>query len=116
MQTKFPLGWYEDLKAKHPETTDVKVVVPDWGESDLKKRGLERERCIVGTTLGHAGVITELPLEGTSDSKGKKKSFWVVYDPIFSLRAGPTQYTGPERLRPPPCQVTDIPGKKVSVI
>jgi N-acyl-phosphatidylethanolamine-hydrolysing phospholipase D len=110
MQGKFPLGWYDDLKKKHPGTKDVSVITPDWGESDLKKRGLERQRCIVGTTLGHAGVITELPLEGTEGEDGKKKSFWVVYDPIFSLRAGPTQYTGPERLRPPPCQVTDIPG------
>lgn len=115
MQAKFPLGWYEDLKAKHPGTKDVKVVRPDWGESDLKKRGLQRGRCIVGTTLGHAGVITELPLEGTRRENGEKESFWVVYDPIFSLRAGPTQYTGPERLRAPPCQVTDLPGTKASV-
>jgi N-acyl-phosphatidylethanolamine-hydrolysing phospholipase D len=116
MQSNFPLGWYEDLKKKHPGTQDVKVIVPDWGESDVKKRGLQKERCIVGTCLGHAGVLTELPLEGTGNEDGKKKSLWVVYDPIFSMRAGPTQYTGPERLRPPPCQVTDIPGKKLCAI
>lgn len=89
------------------------MVKPDWGESNLKTRGLTKSKCIIGTSLGHAGVISELPLEGTeggSDKKGDKKSLWVVYDPIFSDRAGPTQYTGPQRLRPPPCQVTDLPG------
>ncbi|TVY32136.1 N-acyl-phosphatidylethanolamine-hydrolyzing phospholipase D [Lachnellula occidentalis] len=103
LQTKFPLEWYEDLSKKHPGTRDVKVVVPDWGASTLQKRGLARDKCIVATALGHAGVITEQSLEGG-------KSFYVVYDPIFSPRAGPTQYTGPQRLRGSPCQVTDLPG------
>ena len=58
----------------------MSVVFPDWGESDLKKRGLWRERRIIGTTIGHAGVVAELPLEGTGGQDGKKKSFWVVYD------------------------------------
>jgi hypothetical protein len=105
-QISFPLSWYTDLAAKHPQTHDVKVVVPDWGKAVLKAHGLEREKCIIGTTLGHAGAIAELPLQG---SKGKE-SFWIVYDPIFSLRAGPTQYTGPQRMKAPPCQVTDLPG------
>lgn len=103
---QFPLGFYEDLAAKHPETHDVKVAIPDWGASDLKARGLAKDRCIIGTTLGHAGAITEIPLHGSKD----KTSFWVVYDPIFSPRAGPTQFTGPQRMRKPPCQVTDLPG------
>jgi hypothetical protein len=108
---KFPLGWYEDLAKKHPGTRDVKVVAPDWGASCLRDGGLEKGDCIVGTTLGHAGAIVELPLEGTAGIGDEKKSFWVVYDPVFSMRAGPTQYTGPGRMKPPPCQVTDLPGK-----
>lgn len=107
---------YDNLAKKHPGTRDVKVVAPDWGTSILKDLGFERENCLVGTTLGHAGVITELPLEGTAGEDRKKKSFWVVYDPIFSLRAGPTQYTGPQRFRPPPCQVTDLPGMGICFI
>jgi N-acyl-phosphatidylethanolamine-hydrolysing phospholipase D len=110
LESKFPLGWYDNLAKKHPGTRDVKVVAPDWGTSNLKDRGLVRGNCIVGTTLGHAGAIAEIPLEGAAGSGGEKKSFWVVYDPIFSLRAGPTQYTGPQRMKPPPCQVTDLPG------
>jgi N-acyl-phosphatidylethanolamine-hydrolysing phospholipase D len=113
VQVSFPLGFYENLAKKHPGITDVKVVSPDWGASTLKDRGLKRDNCIVATTLGHAGAITELPLEGTGKG-GEKKSFWIVYDPIFSLRAGPTQYTGPQRMRAPPCQVTDLPGKDLA--
>jgi N-acyl-phosphatidylethanolamine-hydrolysing phospholipase D len=114
LQTRFPLGWYDDLAKKHPGTRDVKVVVPDWGASNLKDRGLTKGNCVVGTLLGHAGAITELPLEGTAGEGGEKRSFWVVYDPIFSLRAGPTPYTGPQRMKPAPCQVTDLPGTGIS--
>jgi N-acyl-phosphatidylethanolamine-hydrolysing phospholipase D len=113
LQTRFPLGWYADLAKKHPGVNDVKVVVPDWGVSNLKEQGLEKDKCIVGTSLGHAGAITELPLEGTKGKGGGKESFWVVYDPIFSMRAGPTPFTGPERINPPPCQVTDLPGTSI---
>lgn len=109
LQIKFPLGWYDDLASKHPGTRDVQVQVPDWGVADLKNRGLKREGCIMGTTLGHAGSIAELPLQATAEGGGKS-SFWVVYDPIFSARAGPTQHTGPQRMRSSPCQVTDLPG------
>lgn len=114
LQSNFPLSFYPDLGKKHPEIRDVQVVVPDWGAADLKKRGLRRESCIVGTTLGHAGVITELPLEGTVGETGGKEGFWILYDPIFSTRAGPTQYTGPGRMKKSPCQVSDLPGTRSS--
>ena len=113
LEGKFPLGWYDNLAKKHPETRDVSVVVPDWGTSDLNDRGLAKGKCVVGTTLGHAGAIVEIPLGGTTGKDGEKKSFWVVYDPIFSSRAGPNQYTGPQRMKPPPCQVTDLPGMRI---
>jgi hypothetical protein len=114
LETKFPLGWYDNLAKNHPGTQDVKVVAPDWGASNLKDRGLTRDKCVIGTSLGHAGAIAELPLEGTAGEGGEKKSLWIVYDPIFSLRAGPTQYTGPERLKPPPCEVNDLPGMGIA--
>lgn len=83
---------------------------PDWGNSELEKRKMERGKCIVGTSLGHAGVLTEMPLEGTGEG-GVKSSFWMLFDPIFSVRAGPTQFTGPQRMKPAPCQVADLPGE-----
>ncbi|TVY60908.1 N-acyl-phosphatidylethanolamine-hydrolyzing phospholipase D, partial [Lachnellula suecica] len=108
LSTKFPLGWYNDLAKRHPNVHDVKVIVPDWGKSVLKQRGLEREKCIIGTPLGHAGALTEMRVNG--------KSYWALYDPIFSMRAGPTQYTGPMRMKPSPCQVTDLPGCDAVII
>lgn len=114
LQSKFPLGWYEDLAKKHPDTRDVRVVAPDWGVSSLKDRGLQKDNCIVGTWLGHAGAIVEIPLNGPAGKGVEQKSFWVVYDPIFSSRAGPTQYTGPQRMRSSPCQVADLPGTRIN--
>lgn len=126
IKSSFPLSLYSDLGKKYPDVQDVKVVVPDWGEAGLRGRGLdgdeERDECIVGTTLGHAGVMVQVPLEGTmrmSDEwgqkgEGRKERLWVVFDPIFSARAGPTQYTGPGRLRRAPCQVEDFPGMSKS--
>ncbi|PVH77134.1 Metallo-hydrolase/oxidoreductase [Cadophora sp. DSE1049] len=128
LQSSFPLSLYPNLSKKHPDIRDVKVVVPDWGEEDLKARGpgKERDECIVATTLGHAGVMVQVPLEGTmvkgegegekDDGKWGKERLWVVFDPIFSARAGPTQYTGPGRLRRAPCQVEDFPGCDAVVI
>ena len=129
IQSSFPLSLYSNLGKKYPDVQDVKVVVPDWGEGELRGRGLdgERDECIVGTTLGHAGVMVQVPLEGTMKlestgegegeegrGKGGKERLWVVFDPIFSARAGPTQYTGPGRLRRAPCQVEDFPGMSIS--
>ncbi|KAG8872348.1 hypothetical protein FRB97_007717 [Tulasnella sp. 331] len=48
-----------------------------------------------------------------SDSQSAAKIF---FDPIFSLRAGPTQYTGPKRMFPAPCQAKDLPGCDVVCI
>jgi N-acyl-phosphatidylethanolamine-hydrolysing phospholipase D len=120
--SKFPIAWYEDLAKKHPGTRDVKVVMPDWGGAYLRTRGLSIEECVVGTVLGHAGAVVELPLEGTRAGKstgrglgkgereGGKEKFYILFDPIFSDRAGPTKYTGTQRMRPSPCQVEDLPG------
>lgn len=51
----------------------MEVVVPDWGAKSLKERGLVRDRCVVGTTLGHAGIITELPFERAGKGDGKRR-------------------------------------------
>lgn len=84
---------------KHDRARNIKVITPDWGTAALKSRGLERENSVVATWLGHAGVLVELPLQETMSDDGDKKNIWVLFDPIFSTRAGPTQYTGPQRLK-----------------
>jgi N-acyl-phosphatidylethanolamine-hydrolysing phospholipase D len=116
LQGSFPLGWYGTNLPSHERARDIKVVVPDWGEATLKERGLDREKCIVGTWLGHAGVLVELPIHGAEKVDCGKQSLWVVFDPIFSARAGPTQYTGPQRMKKSPCRVEDLPGCDVVVI
>ena len=112
---KFPLGWANPALRTHAKARDVKIVKPDWGKAQLTalgEREAEMDRCIVGTWLGHAGVLVEMPLEGSVGPTGlsKKKRLWMLFDPIFSMRAGPTQWTGPKRLRESPCQVDNLPG------
>ncbi|GAA6034085.1 hypothetical protein JCM8097_000686 [Rhodosporidiobolus ruineniae] len=88
-----------------------------------------------GTWLGHASVYVELPVEvppdpyarmrgkarsgtgGGAAGEGEKEAeeeeevtLKLLFDPIFSERAGPTSYTGPGRIRPAPCKVEDLPG------
>jgi N-acyl-phosphatidylethanolamine-hydrolysing phospholipase D len=110
-----PLEWYKDALHSHEKARKLEVVEPDWGKSNRQKRGLENKRCIVGTWLGHAGAIAQLPLQGSTRSKDSKiegeveDSLWLLFDPIFSYRAGPTQYTGPARFNKSPCSVADLP-------
>jgi N-acyl-phosphatidylethanolamine-hydrolysing phospholipase D len=122
VQQPFPLGWATPDLRKNPKAREVKVVRPDWGKEVLVERGLESDNCVVGTWLGHASALVEMPLEGTQGTataggptKGKKR-LWMLFDPIFSARAGPTQWTGPGRMRESPCQVADLPGCDVVFI
>ena len=125
----FPLNWSTPLATlrKNPKARAVKVVKPDWGKAQLEARQLERDRCLVGTWLGHASVLVEMPLEGTegtalvggliADPAGRrKKSVYMLFDPMFSTRSGPTQWTGPRRFNQSPCAVGDLPGCDVVFI
>ncbi|BGP24734.1 hypothetical protein JCM10295v2_003653 [Rhodotorula toruloides] len=54
-------------------------------------------------------------IEGAVDeedqyAEDEETTLKLLFDPIFSERAGPTSYTGPGRLRPAPCKVEDLPG------
>ena len=102
---RFPLSWPKEKLQLHPKARELKVVKPDWGASSAK--GIEESNAIIGTWLGHASVLAELPLHDTSEPG---KSLWLLFDPIFSIRAGPTQWTGPRRFNDPPCQIEDLPG------
>lgn len=114
-QQPFPIGWAMPALHTHAKAREVRVVQPDWGQVQLEvlaaERGVERNQCVVGTWLGHAGTLVAMPLEGQSEER-----LWMLFDPIFSARAGPTQWTGPRRLRDSPCQVADLPGCDVVFI
>jgi N-acyl-phosphatidylethanolamine-hydrolysing phospholipase D len=106
-QRSFPLSWPKEQLHNHPKARELKVITPDWGASALKAKRSEKSQCIIGTWLGHASALAELPLMGTASPN---ESLYLLFDPIFSLRAGPTQWTGPRRFNDPPCQVSDLPG------
>jgi N-acyl-phosphatidylethanolamine-hydrolysing phospholipase D len=106
LKVSFPLNWYNSDPL--PDyLKPVEVVEPDWGVPLLKARESQSD-CIVATWLGHAGTMAEFPPLSTQDQD--KDSTYFVFDPIFSLRAGPSQMTGPARLRKSPCQASDLPG------
>jgi N-acyl-phosphatidylethanolamine-hydrolysing phospholipase D len=109
-QLSFPFSLYPTLH-KHSHARQIEVVQPDWGAASLKAQNLkERTKdCVIGTWLGHAGALVEFkPL--VSSSREEEKSVHLLFDPIFSERAGPTAYTGPSRFKKSPCQVSDLPG------
>lgn len=106
--------------AEDSKSRDIKVVTPDWGEGKgATARGNRGDRfdkhantkktaLMMGTWLGHAGAFVEMPI--TEGRDGKRRTAKFLFDPIFSGRAGPTQYTGPARYRASPCEVEDLPG------
>lgn len=56
------------------------------------------------TWLGHAGVLLQLP----ALEKGGRP-VRVIFDPIFSERASPSQRLGPTRSYAPPCRLEELP-------
>lgn len=109
-ELSFPFSLYPTLH-KHSHARTIEVVKPDWGAASLKAQNIEKgaKNCVIGTWLGHAGALVEFtPL--ISSSRTKEQSVHLLFDPIFSERAGPTAYTGPSRLKKSPCQISDLPG------
>ena len=136
----FPLAWSTPLATlrQHPKARPIALVEPDWGRAQLER---ERERnrnqdeddddddreCLVGTWLGHASALVSMPLAHTratalvggliADPAGAhNRRLHLLFDPIFSTRAGPTQWTGPRRFLPAPCRVADLPGCDVVLV
>jgi len=52
---------------------------------------------VLCTWIGHASMLIQM------DGKN------ILADPIFSNRCAPTQWIGPQRVRPTPCAVSDLP-------
>ncbi|GAA6030718.1 hypothetical protein JCM8097_006287 [Rhodosporidiobolus ruineniae] len=139
------LEWYDADKLLQTGIEDVRVVKPDWGERELRRRrrkererwmpppvsalqggkGAEREKeYVTGTWLGHAGAYATIPLSppafsssasssassSTSPAASEADKLHLLFDPIFSPRAGPTSWLGPKRAKDPPCEVEDLPG------
>ncbi|GAA6064330.1 hypothetical protein JCM10212_003575 [Sporobolomyces blumeae] len=123
-----------ELKVLKPDWGDKRVAELERREADDRKRaggdnGRKRSKYIRGTWLGHAAAFVEIPLEAQQDKAdvtaskvgsevesdpdsqpSRERTIKLLFDPIFSERAGPTSYTGPGRIRPAPCQAEDLPG------
>lgn len=115
----FPVSLYKFHHHSEAKSHSIKVVQPDWGASTLNKRQLKKSDCVIGTWLGHASALVEFPVETSSPSGSEtpthahstsSRSMYLLFDPIFSHRAGPTAYSGPSRINPPPSQISDLPG------
>ncbi|GAA5844299.1 hypothetical protein JCM3766R1_002903 [Sporobolomyces carnicolor] len=129
-------GWPKIHLHKHKFARELKVLKPDWGDKEVARlearedakrksegdNGRKRPRYLRGTWLGHAAAYVEIPLEDDFESdeaaaaaadSGEtpvRRTIKLLFDPIFSERAGPTSYTGPGRIRPAPCKPEELPG------
>ncbi|KIJ36543.1 hypothetical protein M422DRAFT_261108 [Sphaerobolus stellatus SS14] len=92
---KFPFEWAKTLH-DHPGELSV-VRKPNFG------RDIEGNSSIKGTWLGHAGFMVELC------QVEHKTPLRIIFDPIWSDRASPSQYAGPKRRLPPPCSLEELP-------
>ncbi|KAI0317529.1 beta-lactamase superfamily domain-containing protein [Amylostereum chailletii] len=91
-----PLAWARE-HAKYPDVKNVEVIRPTFGD--------QSEGALNATWLGHASWLISFPTNTSPDGQPTR----VLFDPMFSLRAGPTPYTGVRRRLPAPCDVKDLP-------
>ncbi|THH05324.1 hypothetical protein EW145_g4881 [Phellinidium pouzarii] len=94
--TSLPIEWAKDITGYTQSIT--KVVKPDFHKSAADKNTVK------ATWLGHASFLLELPLQ-----EGSYRPIRVLFDPIFSDRAGPSSWAGIRRRLPPPCSIAELP-------
>ncbi len=80
----------------------VPQVKPDFGVGQPSTK-------LKATWLGHACFLIELP----SETGGKGVT--ILFDPVFTKRCSPSQWVGPERFTPAPCDVAALPEVDVIV-
>lgn len=90
----WPVAWKKPVTDK---ARRIAVVRPEFDREDLDPNTLQT------TWLGHASVLLQIPIGF------RRRAFNVLTDPVFSLRAGPTQVTGIKRALDPPCVIHDLP-------
>ncbi|CAH7682820.1 beta-lactamase superfamily domain-domain-containing protein [Phakopsora pachyrhizi] len=80
-------------------------------ESFYKDGDVNDDGCgLVGTWIGHAGFLIQLPDLKTEDLKGGSIRIRLLFDPIFSNRAGPNQFIGTRRFQSaPPFKLKNLP-------
>lgn len=122
-----PLSWASSNLHTHEKAKRIKVVKPDWGLSldnppppSLLAPGHGPR--LLATWLGHAAAFVQVPLArsiNVAKHSGvviSQPQVSILFDPIFSQRAGPTSYTGPSRINQVPCAVDDLPACEIVCI
>ncbi|KAL5528938.1 hypothetical protein ACEPAG_4912 [Sanghuangporus baumii] len=94
--SSIPLERAQDLSSYGISPT--KVVRPDFDKFEKNKQSVK------ATWFGHASFLVELP-----QHEGSEKPIRLLFDPMFSDRAGPSAWTGVRRRLPPPCTIADLP-------
>lgn len=112
----FPLTLASSLTSNRHART-IRVVKPEFTSTRLN--GLS----IHAIWLGHASAFVRIKLTddvtlstndgNANDEAGETKEgedeIRVLFDPIFSSRAGPSAFVGPSRRLEAPCEVDDLP-------
>ncbi|POW03286.1 hypothetical protein PSTT_11215 [Puccinia striiformis] len=80
-------------------TTDIKPVRTLPADLKLYSSPSKLSDRLISTWLGHAGYLVQFPMLSSSTNQ-KRRPFRILFDPMFSIRAGPTQWTGPKRFKP----------------
>ncbi|KAI0688993.1 beta-lactamase superfamily domain-containing protein [Cytidiella melzeri] len=75
----------------------IPVHAPNWGLG-------ESPTAVKATWLGHACYLVELPAP-----EGAKRGARIIFDPALSHRCFSSEYLGPARITPVPCEIEDIP-------
>lgn len=101
-ELSWPVAW------KKPASADARRIAVR--QPDFTFDG-HSQNSVRATWLGHSTALCQIPLEGH-----EQQCFNVLADPLFSARAGPTQYTGVLRFLPPPCAIKDLPRIDVVLI
>ncbi|KAI0061252.1 Metallo-hydrolase/oxidoreductase [Artomyces pyxidatus] len=80
----------------------ITVVKPDWGVSADEPVDPK----LKATWLGHASFLLEFPRTSPHEDDEPPR---VLFDPVFSERAGPSPWAGVRRRLPPPCTIEELP-------
>ena len=86
---------WSQKKPAMPKKEEIEKMYPVLKLSEEVVSNPKEEKLQV-TWLGHASVLTQ------------SSGFNVLFDPIFSERCSPTQYLGPKRFTPAPCDVLQL--------
>ncbi|KAJ7244944.1 Metallo-hydrolase/oxidoreductase [Mycena rebaudengoi] len=91
----------------------IPIQKPTWGLDSAKDAGAVSENAdkIKATWLGHACFLVELPATAAG-LRGAR----ILFDPVFSDRCSPSQWIGPKRFTPAPCDLKEIPDFDAIVI